>query len=107
MATCEWFALCVNPTEHGVSHPVLGLVPCCDRCATKLGMQDRLVLLAGGSGDDSEPSMGSDIITHADMVRDLTTEERARYEDMVASGTPRGLALEHADHDHDDTGCAV
>jgi len=43
--TCQWFALCTNGTTQGVNHPVLGLVPCCTRCAEKMGMADRLVLL--------------------------------------------------------------
>jgi hypothetical protein len=35
---CLWFALCENESTCFVDHPVLGPVPCCDRCA----------LLAGG-----------------------------------------------------------
>lgn len=31
---CEWFALCENEATHDEPHPVLGSVPCCDRCAT-------------------------------------------------------------------------
>lgn len=30
---CEWFAACENPATHEEPHPVLGAVPCCDRCA--------------------------------------------------------------------------
>ncbi|AOE44395.1 hypothetical protein SEA_GHOBES_44 [Gordonia phage Ghobes] len=29
---CEWFARCTNPTREAVEHPVLGPVPCCQRC---------------------------------------------------------------------------
>lgn len=36
VATCEWFALCENAATHDEPHPVLGGVPCCDRCA-KIG----------------------------------------------------------------------
>lgn len=30
---CEWFALGENDATHDEPHPVLGSVPCCDRCA--------------------------------------------------------------------------
>lgn len=30
---CRWFLRCENPATHLESHPVLGEVPCCDRCA--------------------------------------------------------------------------
>jgi hypothetical protein len=30
---CRWFALCNRPATTAVPHPVLGMVPCCDRCA--------------------------------------------------------------------------
>lgn len=30
---CAWFALCTRPAVTTVSHPVLGDVPCCQRCA--------------------------------------------------------------------------
>jgi hypothetical protein len=43
---CMWFALCENPTTNGVQHPALGLVPCCDRCASKLDMSSELVPVA-------------------------------------------------------------
>lgn len=33
--TCEWFALCANPAEGVVEHPVLDYVPTCARCAAK------------------------------------------------------------------------
>ncbi|WP_165589016.1 hypothetical protein [Mycolicibacterium conceptionense] len=36
---CEWFALCTNETSTAASHPVLGPVPICVRCATKAGME--------------------------------------------------------------------
>jgi hypothetical protein len=35
---CEWYALCTNPAEGTVAHPVLGPVPTCTRCATKHGL---------------------------------------------------------------------
>ena len=31
---CGWFLLCGRPAVTTVPHPVLGDVPCCDRCAT-------------------------------------------------------------------------
>lgn len=31
---CGWFAMCANPAEGYVDHPI-GPVPCCKRCATK------------------------------------------------------------------------
>ena len=36
--TCQWFARCANPTTEAASHPVLGPVPICPRCAQKLGI---------------------------------------------------------------------
>ena len=38
---CEWFALCDHPADGVVSHPVLGDVPTCERCATKLDLDLR------------------------------------------------------------------
>ena len=32
---CGWYALCENPAGGVVSHPVLGDVPACRRCADK------------------------------------------------------------------------
>lgn len=34
---CEWFALCLEPVAYLVSHPVLGQVPTCQRCAVRSG----------------------------------------------------------------------
>lgn len=42
---CEWFARCDRLTLSGIQHPVLGLVPCCPRCAERVGETERLVLL--------------------------------------------------------------
>jgi len=36
---CEWFALCDRPADGVVSHPILGWVPTCQRCADKLGLE--------------------------------------------------------------------
>ena len=36
--TCEWFALCTNPTTTYIEHTILGDTPCCTRCADKLGV---------------------------------------------------------------------
>lgn len=35
---CQWFALCDHLATAQVRHPVLGLVPTCDRCVAKLGL---------------------------------------------------------------------
>lgn len=35
---CEWFALCENEADGVVAHPILGLVPTCRRCATRLDL---------------------------------------------------------------------
>lgn len=32
MLQCEWFARCTNSTLQVAPHPILDLVPCCDRC---------------------------------------------------------------------------
>ena len=32
---CEWFLLCDHPAAGTVTHPILGEVPCCTRCAGK------------------------------------------------------------------------
>lgn len=34
---CEYFALCDRPADGTVSHPILGDVPCCTRCAERVG----------------------------------------------------------------------
>lgn len=36
---CEWFALCTNPAAGTVTHPILGEVPTCERCATMLDLK--------------------------------------------------------------------
>ncbi len=35
---CLWFALCDHPAIGTVSHPIIGEVPTCQRCADKLGL---------------------------------------------------------------------
>lgn len=35
---CQYFALCPNDAAGVVEHPVLGDVPCCERCATKFDL---------------------------------------------------------------------
>lgn len=46
MITCQWFALCTNEATLTVTHPVMGSVPCCQRCCDKLDMADRATPLA-------------------------------------------------------------
>lgn len=38
---CEYFALCDNPADGTVDHPILGTVPTCNRCATMMGGMDK------------------------------------------------------------------
>jgi len=33
---CEWFLLCKNQATKTEPHPILGEVPICERCSTKL-----------------------------------------------------------------------
>jgi len=35
---CAWFAMCDRPADGAVSHPILGWVPTCRRCATSLDL---------------------------------------------------------------------
>lgn len=35
---CMWYALCTNPAEGTVEHPILDPVPTCRRCATRHGL---------------------------------------------------------------------
>jgi hypothetical protein len=32
---CMAFLLCINPATTTFDHPIVGKVPCCDRCAAK------------------------------------------------------------------------
>lgn len=32
-APCKWFMMCPNAATRTVPHPILGNVPCCERCA--------------------------------------------------------------------------
>lgn len=43
---CEWYALCPNPADGTVKHPVLGDVPTCQRCADRF----ELLLVKIGAG---------------------------------------------------------
>jgi len=40
---CEWFAMCANPADGMMPHPILGGVPCCERCAAVVGAESELV----------------------------------------------------------------
>lgn len=44
---CEYFAKCDNVADGVVSNPILGDVPCCQRCADKVGVE--LILMVLGS----------------------------------------------------------
>ena len=33
---CQWFALCSNPSDTFLDHPILGDVPICKRCFEKI-----------------------------------------------------------------------
>lgn len=39
LGKCEYFALCANPADGVVRHPILGEVPACQRCAAKTGQE--------------------------------------------------------------------
>lgn len=39
VTVCEWFALCDHASAGVVRHPILGDVPTCERCATKLDLE--------------------------------------------------------------------
>lgn len=41
---CEWFAMCENLTTKAAPHFVLGPVPCCDRCAKQVGIDNSIPL---------------------------------------------------------------
>jgi hypothetical protein len=56
MDVCRWFALCDHPAVGVIKHPILGLVPCCQRCAEKLDMTDRLLPLDQGKRESLEKS---------------------------------------------------
>lgn len=36
---CEYFVLCDRPAEGVVANPVIGDVPCCQRCADRVGLE--------------------------------------------------------------------
>lgn len=50
-ALCRWYAFCENVTTTGLAHPALGLVPCCERCASRVDLAAELVPLP----DDGAP----------------------------------------------------
>lgn len=37
--TCQWYLLCENPATGAVSHPILGWVPTCQRCADRHNLE--------------------------------------------------------------------
>lgn len=34
---CAWFVRCTNDADGTLPHPILGDVPCCNRCASLVG----------------------------------------------------------------------
>jgi len=34
--TCQWWALCGRPAAGCLTHPTLGLVPCCEPCRDRV-----------------------------------------------------------------------
>lgn len=48
---CDWFALCPNPADGVVEHPVLGWVLACLRCADKFGLDLVLAEVLEGDGE--------------------------------------------------------
>ncbi len=40
---CGWFAQCENEATALVKHIILGLVPTCERCIERMGLQDEVV----------------------------------------------------------------
>jgi hypothetical protein len=44
LETCQWFFLCRSEATAAVRHPILGLVPVCDRCVDKLDLPVSSVL---------------------------------------------------------------
>jgi hypothetical protein len=52
---CQWFALCDHEATVQVRHPVLGLVPTCDRCVARMGLQADVV---ADPAEASQPSQG-------------------------------------------------
>jgi len=72
---CSWFALCENAATAAAQGPIgdgeFGMVPICDRCATKLGVETEPYSLEfvdfcpyhdGAEFDDGE-QMGSTVCT--------------------------------------------
>ena len=47
LVVCGWYALCDRPADGFVSHPVLGEVPTCTRCATKHDLDLTIPALVG------------------------------------------------------------
>lgn len=54
---CEWFALCDHPADGVRTHPILGAVLICTRCADRVGdpitQGERETLQAATTGEDT------------------------------------------------------
>lgn len=42
MEHCRYFTWCKNETEFVITHPILGEVRCCRRCAEVVGLTEKL-----------------------------------------------------------------
>lgn len=40
---CQWFRGCYNEATALVKHIILGVVPTCERCVERMGLQDEVV----------------------------------------------------------------
>jgi hypothetical protein len=79
---CEYFALCDNSAEGMVPNPILGNVPCCQRCADRVGAtllfdpdNPNAALLP-----DPSPAWSNDIDNLVLMVRWMADDGRSAYE---------------------------
>jgi hypothetical protein len=50
---CRWFALCNRAVTTAIPHPVLGMVPCCDRCAVSFWQAATIQLRTTNASTDA------------------------------------------------------